>query len=215
VLTIDVVSDVVCPWCFVGKRRLEAALKMRPEITAQIRFHPFFLDPTVPREGKPRIDYITQKFGGSDKITDGHRRLIEIGKTVGIDFHFEKIERQPNTLDAHRLIHWAQEAGQGGPVKEKLMSMFFVEGADLTDLDVLASAAKAGGLDPAQVKRDLATDKDSELIRKQAQAASASGVGGVPFFVFGNKYALSGAHEPESIVGAIDQAMGGGAPEAA
>ncbi len=213
-LTIDVVSDVVCPWCFVGKRRLEAALKLRPGVQAQIRFHPFFLDPTVPREGKPRIDYITGKFGGTEKLTAGHKRLAELGPSVGIDFHFEKIERQPNTLDAHRLIHWAQEAGNVAPVKEKLMSMFFVEGADLTDLDVLASAAKAGGLDVAAVRRDLGTDKDAELIQKQAQAASASGVGGVPFFVFGNKYALSGAHEPETIAGAIDQAMGG-SPEAA
>lgn len=208
-LTIDVVSDVVCPWCFVGKKRLEAALRLRPNVQTVVSFHPFFLDPTVPREGKPRIDYITGKFGGTDKITDGHRRLTELGRTVGIDFHFEKIERQPNTLDAHRLIHWAQEAGQGGPVKEKLMSMFFIEGADLTDLDTLASAAKAGGLDPAKIKKDLQSDKDEELVRKQAQAASASGVGGVPFFVFGKKYALSGAHEPENIASAIDQAVGG------
>ncbi len=214
-LTIDVVSDVVCPWCFVGKRRLEQALILRPHVQTQVRFHPFFLDPTVPREGKPRIDYITGKFGGTDKITDGHRRLVEIGKNTGIDFHFEKIERQPNTLDAHRLIHWAQEAGQAGPVNEKLMSMFFVEGADLTNLDVLASAAATGGLDVAAVKRDLESDKDAELVRKQAQAASASGIGGVPFFVLGNKYALSGAQEAETIAGAIDQAMGGGAPEAA
>jgi predicted DsbA family dithiol-disulfide isomerase len=208
-LTIDVVSDVVCPWCFVGKKRLEAALRLRPDVQALVRFHPFFLDPTVPREGKPRIDYITGKFGGTEKITDGHRRLTELGKSVGIDFHFEKIERQPNTLDAHRIIHWAQEEGQAGPVKEKLMSMFFIEGADLTNLDVLASAAKAGGLDPAAIRKDLQSGKDEDLVRKQAQAASASGVGGVPFFVFGNKYALSGAHEPENIASAIDQAMGG------
>jgi predicted DsbA family dithiol-disulfide isomerase len=206
-LTIDVVSDVVCPWCFVGKKRLEAALKLRPDVDVEVLYHPFFLDPTVPRGGKPRIDYITGKFGGTDKITDGHRRLTEMGKTVGIDFHFEKIERQPNTLDAHRVIHWAQLAGQAAPVNEKLMSMFFVEGADLTDLDVLASAAKAGGLDVAAFARDLRSDKDADLIEKQATAASMSGVGGVPFFVFGKKYALSGAHEPENIASAIDQAI--------
>lgn len=207
-LTIDVVSDVVCPWCFVGKRRLEAAMKLRPQVEVEVVYHPFFLDPTVPRSGKPRIDYITGKFGGTDKITEGHRRLTELGKSIGIDFHFEKIERQPNTLDAHRVIHWAQLAGQAAPVNEKLMSMFFVEGADLTDLDVLASAAVAGGLDPVDFARDLRTGKDADLIEKQATAASMSGVGGVPFFVFGKKYALSGAHEPENIAGAIDQALG-------
>lgn len=208
-LTIDVVSDVVCPWCFVGKKRLEQALKLRPDVPVDVIFHPFFLDPTVPREGKPRIDYITGKFGGTEKITDGHRRLTELGKSVGIDFHFEKIERQPNTLDAHRLIHWAQEAGQGGAVNERIMTMFFVEGADLTNLDVLASAAKAGGLDPAAIRKDLQSDKDADLVEKQATAASMSGVGGVPFFVFAKKYALSGAHEPENIAAAIDQALGG------
>lgn len=209
-LTIDVVSDVVCPWCFVGKKRLEAALKLRPDVPAEVRFHPFFLDPTVPREGKARIDYITGKFGGTEKITAAHQRLTELGKSIGIDFHFEKIERQPNTLDAHRVIHWAQEAGQGAPVKEKLMSMFFIEGADLTNLDVLASAAKAGCLDASAFAKDLRSDKDRDLIEKQATAASMSGVGGVPFFVFGKKYALSGAQEPENIASAIDQAMGRG-----
>lgn len=183
-------------------------MKLRPQVEVEVVYHPFFLDPTVPRSGKPRIDYITGKFGGTDKITEGHRRLTELGKSIGIDFHFEKIERQPNTLDAHRVIHWAQLAGQAAPVNEKLMSMFFVEGADLTDLDVLASAAVAGGLDPVDFARDLRTGKDADLIEKQATAASMSGVGGVPFFVFGKKYALSGAHEPENIAGAIDQALG-------
>src|SRR5262245_13888412 len=117
-ITIDVVSDVVCPWCYVGKRRLEEALAAGKDIAAQRRWRPFFLDPTVPRQGKPRIDYITGKFGGVDKITPGHQRLAGLGKTVGIDFNFEAIEVQPNTLDAHRLIGWAQAEGKADALVE-------------------------------------------------------------------------------------------------
>lgn len=206
-IVIDVVSDVVCPWCYVGKKRLEAALAARPDIAAEIRWRPFFLDPTVPRTGKPRIDYITGKFGGADKITPGHQRLIGIGKPVGIDFQFDKIEVQPNTLDAHRLIGWAGAEGKADELVENLFADFFVNGVDLSDRANLAAAAGYAGMDAAKVGADLASDKDEALVAKQAQAASASGIGGVPFFVFGSKVALSGAQEPEVISSAIDQAL--------
>lgn len=206
-LTIDVVSDVVCPWCYVGKRRLELALAARKDIETEIRWRPFFLDPTVPRAGKPRIDYITGKFGGVDKITPGHERLTGLGKTVGIDFDFGSIEVQPNTLDAHRLIGWAAEQGKADAVVENIFSDFFVNGVDLADRSNLAAAAARVGMDAAQVSADLASDRDETLVARQAQAASASGIGGVPFFVFGNKIALSGAQEPEVISSAIDQAL--------
>lgn len=206
-ITIDVVSDVVCPWCYVGKKRLEAALAARHDIAAEIRWRPFFLDPTVPREGKPRIDYITGKFGGVDKITPGHERLIGIGKPAGIAFHFDKIEVQPNTLDAHRLIAWAGAEGKADVLVENLFADFFVNGVDLSDRANLAAAAGRAGMSEAKVSADLASGKDEELVAKQAQAASASGIGGVPFFVFGNKIALSGAQEAEVISSAIDQAL--------
>lgn len=206
-ITIDVVSDVVCPWCYVGKRRLEAALAARPDIVADVRWRPFFLDPTVPRGGKPRIDYITGKFGGVNKITSAHERLTALGKIAGIDFHFEKIEVQPNTLDAHRVIGWASAQGKATAVVENIFADFFVNGVDLSNGDSLADAAARGGMDRALVRADLASDKDEELTSKQAQAASASGIGGVPFFVFGGKIALSGAQEAEVISGAIDQAL--------
>lgn len=206
-LTIDVVSDVVCPWCYVGKRRLEIALAARKDIEAEIRWRPFFLDPTVPRAGKPRIDYITGKFGGVDKITPGHERLTGLGKTVGIAFDFGNIEVQPNTLDAHRLIGWAAEQGKADAVVENIFSDFFVNGVDLADRSNLAAAAARAGMDAGQVSADLASDRDEALVARQAQAASASGIGGVPFFVFGNKVALSGAQEPEVISSAIDQAL--------
>ncbi len=206
-LTIDVVSDVVCPWCYLGKRRLERALAARPDIAAEIRWRPFFLDPTVPRSGKPRIDYITGKFGGVDKITPGHQRLAGLGKTEGVDFQFDRIEVQPNTLGAHRLIGWAGAEGKADALVENLFADFFVNGVNLADRASLAEAAARAGMDPAQVSADLASDKDEELVAKQAQAASASGIGGVPFFVFGGKIALAGAQEPDVISGAIDQAL--------
>jgi predicted DsbA family dithiol-disulfide isomerase len=130
-LTIDVVSDVVCPWCYVGKRRLERALSQRLDEQVDVHWLPFFLDPSVPPGGIPRIDYITRKFGTSGKITSAHERLVGIGASVGIDFKFDRIERQPNTLDAHRVIGWAQEAGVASPVVNRLFELFFTEGADI------------------------------------------------------------------------------------
>lgn len=206
-LTIDIVSDVVCPWCYVGKRRLERALALRPGVKTEVRWLPFFLDARVPKGGMARIDYIRNKFGGDEKITPGHKRLAALGGDLGIDFHFEKIEKQPNTTDAHRVIGWAQEAGKADPVVDRLFELFFTEGADLTDREVIVGAAKAGGLDGEAVRRDLAGGRDAELIEKQATAASMSGIGGVPYFVFNKKVALAGAHEPEVIAGAIDQAL--------
>lgn len=206
-ITIDVVSDVVCPWCYVGKKRLEIVLAARKDIAAEIRWRPFFLDPTVPREGKPRIAYITGKFGGTEKLTPAHERLGGLGKAVGIDFHFDSIDVQPNTLDAHRLIAWASEQGKADALVENIFADFFVNGVDLADRANLAAAAARAGMNAEQVKADLGSDKDEALIARQAQAASASGIGGVPFFVFGNKVALSGAQEPEVISSAIDQAL--------
>jgi len=206
-ITIDVVSDVVCPWCYVGKRRLDATLAARNDIIAEIRWRPFFLDPTVPRNGKSRIDYITGKFGGTDKITPAHERLTALGKDVGIDFHFANIEMQPNTLDAHRLIGWASTEGKADALVENIFADFFVNGVNLADRALLAEAAARAGMDALRVSADLASSKDEEIVAKQAQAASASGIGGVPFFVFGNKVALSGAQESEVISSAIDQAL--------
>jgi predicted DsbA family dithiol-disulfide isomerase len=205
---IDIVSDVVCPWCYVGKRRLERALAQRPNVHTGLRWLPFFLDPTVPREGMLRADYISRKFGTDEKVTPTHERLITIGSEVGIDFRFEKIERQPNTLDAHRLIGWAQEAGRAGAVVDRLFALFFSEGADLTRRDVLVEAGRVGGLEAEEVRRDLSGDRDITYVGRQAIAASKAGIGGVPFFVFGKKIAVSGAQEVEVLTGAIDQALG-------
>jgi predicted DsbA family dithiol-disulfide isomerase len=209
-LTIDVVSDVVCPWCYVGKRRLERALVQQSDDKVEIRWLPFFLDPSVPPGGIPRIDYITRKFGTPGKITPAHERLVGIGASIGIDFKFERIERQPNTLDAHRVIGWAQEAGRASSVVNRLFELFFTEGADIGAHDVLIEAGKFAGLDAGRLRQDLAGDRDTDLVARQVIAATNAGIGGVPFFVFDKKLAVAGAQEEGVLLEAMRKVRGDG-----
>jgi predicted DsbA family dithiol-disulfide isomerase len=206
-LSVDVVSDVVCPWCYIGKRKLQEALLARTDILPEIRWRPFFLDPTVPAEGKSREDYIVGKFGSLERIKPAQARMNAIGSDLGIDFRFDAIERQPNTLDAHRMIGWASEAGRGDAMVEELFAAFFTEGADLTRQETLIGIGARAGMKREAIAEALQSDRDVEQVRRQAQAASASGIGGVPFFVFGGKIALSGAQDPEVLSSAIDQAL--------
>src|SRR6202030_885371 len=159
-VVIDVVSDVVCRWCYVGKHRLEAALALRPGVETEIHWRPYFLDARVPREGMARVDYLSRKFGSDERIRPAHERLSRLGREEGIEFHFEKIARQPNTLDAHRLIGLAGADGPGAAVVEKIFSLCFSEGADLTQIETLLLAAQVGGLDVERVRRDLAGKRD-------------------------------------------------------
>jgi predicted DsbA family dithiol-disulfide isomerase len=206
-ILIDVVSDVVCPWCYLGKRRLEAALKLRPDIEAEVHWRPYFLNPQVPREGMARTDYLSRKFGSDERFRPAHERLSKLGKEEGIDFHFEKIKRQPNTLDVHRLISWAEEDGKGSAVVENLFAAFFTRGEDLTDNEVLVKAAAAAGLDAEQVRRDLATDLDLQFTQKAASSAADGGISGVPFFIFNSRFAVAGAQTPDMLAQAMDQAL--------
>jgi predicted DsbA family dithiol-disulfide isomerase len=204
---IDVVSDVVCPWCYVGKHRLEAALALRPDIETEIHWRPYFLDPRVPREGMARVDYLSRKFGSDERIRPAHERLSRLGREEGIEFHFEKIARQPNTLDAHRLIGWAEEAGRAAPVVEKIFSQFFSEGADLTQIETLLLAAQAGGLDVEVVRRNLAGERDVAAIEKSTASAAERGISGVPFFIFNNRFAVAGAQTPDMLAEAMDKTL--------
>jgi predicted DsbA family dithiol-disulfide isomerase len=204
---IDVVSDVVCPWCYVGKHRLEAALALRPEIETEIHWQPYFLDPRVPREGMARVDYLSRKFGSDERIRPAHERLSRLGREEGIEFHFERIARQPNTLDAHRLIGWAEEAGRAGAIVEKIFSLFFREGADLTQIETLLLAAQAGGLDIESVRRDLVGGRDVAAVEKSATLAAERGISGVPFFIFNNRFAVAGAQTPDMLAAAMDKTL--------
>jgi len=204
-LQIDVVSDVVCPWCFIGKRRLEKALTTIPYIPVEVRFRPYFLNPWVPREGISRDDYLTTKFGSVDRYKGIATRVTAAAAAEGLTYAVDKVKRQPNTLDCHRLIHWAGKQGQAARMKQRLMDLYFTEGGDLTDRNVLVQAAADCGLDAAKVRERLVSDEDVALIEKDANAAKDAGIDGVPTFIIGGVAAISGAQAPEMLARAIEQ----------
>ena len=209
-LTVDVISDVVCPWCFIGKRRLEAALRtyaeQHPDEPApHVTWRPFQLNPDLPAEGISRADYVRAKFGPQGM--KNYDRVAAVGQTVGIPFAFDKIIRQPNSLAAHSLIGMAAPGPQQDRIKETLLNAYFIEGADLTDETTLLALAERGGLDPEAARRTLHDADARAAISAADQEARAMGVSGVPFFIFNNKVALSGAHEPETMLDAIAQSQ--------
>ena len=155
-LPIDMVSDVVCPWCFIGKRRLEKAIALAPDIPVEVRFRPYFLNPWVPREGISREEYLTTKFGSPERYRDIAQRVAQAAAAEGLTYALDSIKRQPNTLDCHRLILWAGEIGNAARMKQRLMDLYFTEGGDLTDRDVLVEAAADCGLDADLVRQRLA-----------------------------------------------------------
>ena len=205
-LTIDVISDVICPWCFIGKRRLEKALALVPEIPVEVRFHPYFLNDWIPREGISREKYLTTKFGSVERYKDIAKRVAAAAAAEGLTYNVDGIARQPNTLDCHRLILWASDSGNGARMKQRLMELYFTEGADLTDADVLAKAAADCGLDPHSVRARLASDEDVERVTRAAEQAKEAGIDGVPCFILGGTLAVSGAQAPEYLADAITRA---------
>jgi predicted DsbA family dithiol-disulfide isomerase len=205
-LPIDVFSDVVCPWCFIGKRRLEKALALVPEIPVAVNWRPYFLNPWVPPEGMSREDYLTTKFGSVDRYKSIAQRVAAAAASEGLTYALDKIARQPNTRDCHRLILWAGEQGSAAAMKQRLMDLYFTEGADLSDREVLAQAAGDCGMDRAQVRDWLASDKDIERVEAEATAAKNAGIEGVPCFIFGGVLAVSGAQEPAYLADAIRRA---------
>jgi predicted DsbA family dithiol-disulfide isomerase len=205
-LTIDVVSDVVCPWCFIGKKRLERAIAMRPEIPVEVRFHPYFLNDWIPREGISRTEYLTTKFGSPERYKDIAQRVAIAAADEGLVYAIDRINRQPNTTDAHRLIRWAGEIGRAPQMKQRLMDLYFTEGADLSDREVLVRAGADCGLDADDIRARLASDADLAEVTQQAESAKTAGIQGVPFFIVGGKFAVSGAQAPEYLAEAISRA---------
>jgi predicted DsbA family dithiol-disulfide isomerase len=204
-IRIDVVSDVVCPWCFIGKHRLEAALKLKPDIAVEVHWRPYFLNDWIPREGISREDYLTTKFGSVDRYKGIAQRVGAAAAAEGLIYASDKMKRQPNTLDCHRLIHWAEAIGKSAEMKQKLMDLYFTQGADLTDRNTLVEAAADVGLNANTVRADLASDKDIALIEQEAQSAKEAGIEGVPCFIFGGKFAVSGAQDPQYLAEAIER----------
>jgi predicted DsbA family dithiol-disulfide isomerase len=206
-LTIDVFSDVVCPWCFIGKRRLEKAIALRRDMPVEVRYRPYFLNPWVPREGMSRVDYLTTKFGSPERYEKIALRVAQAAANEGLTYNIGALARQPNTLDCHRLILWAGGIGKAAQVKQRLMEIYFSEGGDLSDRDVLVQAASDCGLDPVEVRNLLASDADVAAVERAAKSAQEAGIDGVPFYVFGNVLAVSGAQAPDYLAGAIERAV--------
>ncbi len=204
-VTIDVVSDVVCPWCFIGKRRLEKALTLKPDIPVEVRYHPYFLNPWVPREGIARDDYLTQKFGSPERYKQIAGRVSAAAAAEGLTYAVDKMKRQPNTLDCHRLILWAQSSGKAPQMKQRLMDLYFTEGGDLSDRDVLVKAAADLGMDANTVREMLASDADVDRVEAAANTAKEAGIDGVPTFIIGGVAAISGAQDPQVLANAIEQ----------
>ena len=206
---IDVISDVVCPWCFIGKRRLEKALALKPDVPVEVHWHPYFLNDWIPREGISREDYLTTKFGSPERYKGIAQRASAAAAAEGLNYAMDKISRQPNTLDAHRLIRWADGIGKAAEMKQRLMDLYFTEGADLTNRAVLVQAATDVGLDAEDVREALASDQDVAEVEQEAQSAKEAGIEGVPMFIFGGKFAVSGAQAPEYLAEAIERTAAG------
>jgi predicted DsbA family dithiol-disulfide isomerase len=204
-MKIDIVSDTVCPWCFIGKRKLEKALAERPDLDVEITWRPFQLHPDMPIEGADRKEFIAKKFGSHERAKDLYNNVKMAGDAVDIPFEFEKIKRSPNTLDSHRLLRWSESAGCQDAMAEILFRRFFIDGEDLGDRSVLVAAAEEAGMDDKLVANLLEEGADLDTVTKEDQMAREMGISGVPFFIIDNKYALSGAQDPASFLAAFDQ----------
>src|SRR6202011_2986918 len=207
-LTIDVISDVVCPWCYIGKRLLEQAIASKPDIPVEVRFRPYFLNPWVPREGISREEYLITKFGSVERYNSNNNRVVEAAAAAGLTYNRDRIKRQPNTLDCHRLILWAGEAGKAAAMKQRLMEIYFSEGGDLTQAETLVAAAADCGMDGERVRVLLAGQQDVDTVEREAQSAKEAGIEGVPCFIIGGLIALSGAQPPDYLAAAIERAAG-------
>lgn len=197
-IRLDIISDVACPWCYVGKGYLDRALERHPGHPFAIEWHPFQLDPTIPPAGLDRAAYLEAKFGSRERVVEAHRPLLEHAERAGVEFDFAAIGRAVNTLDAHRLIHWAGLEGRQTPVVSALFRAYWREGHDISDPGVLAGLAGDAGLDRAVIARLLASDADCEAIRARIAHSQGRGVGSVPTFILDGRHALVGA-QPSAI----------------
>jgi predicted DsbA family dithiol-disulfide isomerase len=203
---IDVVSDVVCPWCYIGKHRLERALRLTPETAAEVEYRPYFLNPWIPREGIDRKTYLETKFGSVARYDAIAERVAVAAAAEGLVYASDKIKRQPNTIDCHRLILWARNGADPARIKQRLMELYFAEGADLSDRDVLVQAASDCGMDGELARRLLGGEDDIARVTSEADAAKNAGIDGVPTFIFDSSLLLTGAQPPEQLASAMAHA---------
>jgi predicted DsbA family dithiol-disulfide isomerase len=207
-IRLDIFSDPVCPWCYVGKANLDRALAQHPDHPFAIQWHPFQLNPDMPAEGVAKRAYLEAKFGGKARVDAVHERLREVARGAGVDLDPDKPQRMPNTLNAHRLIHWAGIEGVQQAVVDALMRAYWTEGRDIGDLETLADIAKENGMDREATLRLLQSDADAADIAARDQDARHKGVTAVPTFLIAQQYVVSGAQPPETWGKVIEELMG-------
>lgn len=205
-LAIDIVHDLVCPWCYLGVRRLMRTLRRRPDLLFDLTWRPFLLNPDMPRAGMSRPDYVIRKFGGEDRARRLYASIAEIGRSEGILFRFDRIRRTPSSVDAHRLVRFAGRFGRAEGMVEALFSAHFTDGLDIGDHQLLVAIASACGLDPASAQRFLRSDDEVDSIHADNLRAHRLGINGVPCFVISGRHAIAGAQEPEVIERLLDVA---------
>ncbi|MDR3525263.1 MAG: DsbA family oxidoreductase [Acetobacteraceae bacterium] len=206
-MQVEVVHDLVCPWCYLGLKRLLRTLASRPDIQAELIWRPFLLNPDMPRAGMARADYVARKFGGEERAKRLYASIAEIGIAEGIPFRFERIRRTPSSIDAHRLVRWADAHGRGTHMVEALFAAHFCDGRDIGDWQVLIAIAGACGLDAMAAHAFLHSDAESDAIHAENLRAHRLGINGVPCFVIAGRHAIAGAQEPEVIARLLDIAV--------
>jgi predicted DsbA family dithiol-disulfide isomerase len=206
-LQIEVVYDLVCPWCYLGTRRLRRALRARPDVLADILWRPFLLNPDIPPSGLPRQEFLTRKFGGEERARRLHATIAELGRAEGVPFRFDRILRMPSSLDAHRLVRFAAREGLADPTVDALFHGYFAEGADLGHVDTLVRLAQHVGLDRLAVHRFLDSGAETDAVHAENLRAHRLGINGVPCFVIGGRHAIAGAQEPEVLERLLDVAL--------
>ena len=202
-MKIDIVSDTVCPWCFVGKRRLEQALSVSTAPAADVHWRPFQLDPSIPPQGCDYLESLVDKYG-QVAVKQMQADLQQVGESLGISVRFDKIERRPNTVDSHRLLEWAYAEGVQDALAERLFQAFFCEGADIGNIETLAAIAEDAGMDGGRIRSRLETNEGKPEVDKRCEQAMRQGVAGVPFFTFDGKYSISGAQPAEVFTRVLD-----------
>jgi predicted DsbA family dithiol-disulfide isomerase len=204
-ITIDIVSDVACPWCYVGKKHLEKALSQLPNKKVTINWHPFELDPTIPAEGIDRETYFTNKFGSMDRFDSMTQRLKQVGKNAGIDFKFDQMTAAIRTLPLHQLIHVANKEGFGAYLKEAFLAAYFEKGLDLRKIENITQVLEPFGWEQAKIKSIMEDQQIAYWVTQEIRHYQNLGVTGVPFFIFNNKYGVSGAQPPEAFIEMIEK----------
>ena len=204
-MRVEIYSDTVCPWCYIGKKRFEGATRMRPDIDFDVRWLPFELNPGMPAAGVQREPYLARKFGDLERVQAMQGQLRELGSSLGIDFHFERAQRMPNTRLAHEVLEHAGAAGAQDRVAEALFRAYFEEGRDIGDPARLIEIGAAAGLDAAELERTLSSRRHTREVEALERQAHEWGISGVPTFIFDRQYAVSGAQETNVFLQVFDR----------